>query len=153
MEIRVETKLKGWQLRDRILRKYGSRERLEQAARRPGATEENDDLVTLKEFENNPRRLDMGMRIETVARLSPKDLERLTTERLRLLEYLAKRRRPPNVTKLAEALGRDKTNVSEDLQTLARLGLVFMRREGRQAFPEPLGTAIHITFANGVAGS
>lgn len=144
MEIRVEARMTGRQLRDRILRQYGSKEALVAAAGRKKNVLAREDLVDLELFEEDPRRLDMEMRIEDVMLLDREDIQQLTTERLRILEYLEKRRGLLNVSELASALRRNKANVSEDLRILGNLGLVRTQRRGREVLPEPYGTTITI---------
>ncbi len=147
MEIRVEAHLTGRQLRDRILREYGSREALVTASKRKNNTVAQSDLVDIQLFEEDPRRLDLMMRIEEVMLLEKDDLQKLTPERLRILEHLGKLKRPLNVSKLAAAMGRNKANVSEDLQILGDLGLVLVRRRGREVLPELYGTTISLQLA------
>ena len=144
MEIRVEARMTGRQLREQILRQYGSKEALVTAARQRKNVLARQDLVDIELLEEDPRRLDFEMRIEDIMVLENKDLEQLTTERLRILEYLSKRRGRLNVTTLASALRRNKANVSEDLKVLGRFGLVRTTRQGREVLPEPFGTTITI---------
>lgn len=151
MEIRVEARMTGRQLRDRILHQYGSKEALVAAARRRKNTRARADLVDLEDFEEDPRRLDMDMRIEEVILLDKKDIQQLTTERLRILEFLGEHRGSLNVSKLATALRRNKANVSEDLRVLGGFGLVRTQRRGREVFPEPYGTTITIRLGPATA--
>ncbi|MDE1822202.1 MAG: hypothetical protein KGI98_15295 [Euryarchaeota archaeon] len=144
MEIRIERRLRGSELREEILARYGSLQQLTHVASRKGAFEAQNDLATLEEFEEDPARLTLPMVVTTVATLSAKDLERLTPERLRLLEVLASRRDTPSLTTLARRLHRDKKNVSEDLRLLARFKLVSIARRGKERLARPLGSEIHI---------
>jgi len=132
LEIHVEERLTGRQLRARILAKHGSREALEAAARKKGGAEAKADLVDLRLLDGDPRRLDAVHRVTTIAELTPEDLGRLTVARLQLLDVLAASSAPRNVTELADALGRDKKNVSEDLRLLEDLGLIESARKGRE---------------------
>lgn len=146
MEIRVEETLTGRAYLERILERYGSREALERAARRAGAHEARDDLLTVEVLEEEPGRLAATMTVSTVTTLSEADLERLTPKRLQTLDFLSRRGAPMNVSDLADALGRDKKNVSEDLQVLDELGLVDRVRRGREKLSRPLGNEIRIVL-------
>lgn len=147
MEIRVEERLTGRQLRDRILTRYGSRAGLKRAAAKKQDAEAREDLFQLRLFDENPRRLRDRMSVTTVSTLEPADLARLTPERLRLVNHIAKLTRPANLSTLVEDLGRDKKNISEDLRILEELGLLTLSREGRDLRPHLLGTEIHIVVA------
>lgn len=144
MEIRVEQKLTGRELRSQILARYGTVEHLAQLASRKGALDAQDDLATLREFEEDPTRLSLSTVVTTIGRLATKDLERLTPERLRVLDVLASRRDAPSLTILAQRLRRDKKNVSEDLRLLTRLKLVTVDRHGKELLARPLGSEIRI---------
>lgn len=144
MEIRVEQKLTGQQLKNQILERYGSIERLVALAARKGMFEAQNDLTILREFEEDPTRLSLQTTVTTIASLSARDLERLTPERLRLLEVLTSRRDTPSLTTLSRRLRRDKKNVSEDLRLLTELKLVKVDRHGKELSACPLGTEIHI---------
>lgn len=152
MEIRVEERLTGRELRDRILERHGSRERLEAQAARKRAHEAQEDLWMLRLLEREPSRLDEELRVTDIGSLSLRDLALLTPSRLRLLQKLAAARRAYNVTGLARALGRDKKNVSRDVGILADLGLVRVVRRGRESIPRPRGRDIHIVLAGERAG-
>lgn len=147
MEIRVEERLTGRQLRDRILAKYGSRSNLDSLASKKGQTEARDDLFQLRLFEEDPRRLRQRMSLTTVSTLSPEDVARLTPERLRLVNYIAGQKTPANLSRIVEHLRRDKKNVSEDLRVHEELGIVSLTKQGRELRPQLLGNEIHIIVA------
>lgn len=145
MEIRIQRRLTGRSLRDEILERYGSVEELERRAEEGDAVAWND-LADLRLFEEDPRRLGYDMTVTTIGTLTAEELDLLTPTRMALLNFLATADEPHNVTELAEALGRDKKNVSEDLDILEELGLVETRREGRERLSRPLGNDIHIVL-------
>lgn len=147
MEIRVEERLTGRQLRSRILASYMTRARLEAAARRRGGAEARDALFNLRLLEEDPRRLDLATHVVTVHKLSGRDVERLTHARLRMWHQIAQSKEPLNLTALAQRLGRDKKNVSDDLRVLQNLGLVGLERKGRETHPVFKGNEIHILVA------
>lgn len=138
----------GRAYRDRILARYGSRQALDDAAD-GGDVEAWDDRLTLEILEDDPRRLGDDMTVTTIGTLTADELDLLTPTRMALLNFLATADEPHNVTELAEALGRDKKNVSEDLSILEDLGLVETRREGRERLSRPLGNDIHIVLGRG----
>lgn len=146
MEIRIDERLTGRQVRDRILAQHGSREALERRARNRKDAQAWSDLQDLRLLDEDPRRLEEDLEVTTIAILTPEDLARLTPERLRLLDHLAEADRPLNVTALAAALKRDKKNVSEDLGVLLDLGLVAMEVRGREKVPRALGREIRIVL-------
>lgn len=148
MEIRIERRLTGEALREEILERYGSREALEEAAE-AGDAEARSSLADLRLLEEDPSRLQADHRIESILTLSADELDRLSPKRLALLEFLAEADRPYNVTELAGALGRDKKNVSEDLEILGDLGLVESVRRGREKLSKPRGNDIHIVLGRG----
>lgn len=148
MEIQVEERLTGRQLRDRILARYGSREALENVARRKGENEAKDDLFHLRLFDEKPSRLLDRMAITTVSTLEPDDLGRLTPERLRLVNFIARQKRPVNLSQIVQGLRRDKKNVSEDLRVLEKLGILSLSKAGRDLRPQLLGNEIHIVVAD-----
>lgn len=78
--------------------------------------------------------------------MEPGDLERLTPERLKLLERITGSKKQLNVTKLCKALRRDKKNISEALRILESLGLLKMEKVGREAIPRPPAGQIHIVL-------
>lgn len=148
MEIRVEERLTGEALRDRILSRYGSRQALEEQANQeadrdeaeggpdPAAADAQADLATLRTLEEDPDRLEARMRVARTALLEAEDLAKLTPARLQLLPVLAENREAGrNITELADHLDRDKKNVSEDVEVLQHLGLADARREGRSKIP------------------
>lgn len=149
MEIYVEERLTGRALRDRILARYGSREALEDAAGEEGNHMAWDDLLTVETLEEEPRRLDAEMTVGTGTELTPAELDLLTPARLHLLHVLAEADEPRNVTQLADLVGRDKKNVSEDLAILEELGLVASERRGREKLCRPRGNDIHIVLGRG----
>lgn len=148
MEIRIERRLTGQALREEILQRHGSRQALVDAAE-AGDTAARSDLADLRLLEEDPRRLQADHHVESVLTVAPEELDRLTPKRLALLEFLAEADRPYNVTELAGALGRDKKNVSEDLQILEDLGLVESVRRGREKLTKPRGNDIHIVLGRG----
>lgn len=146
MEIRVEERLTGRELYERILERHGSREALEEAAARENAHAAQDDLLTVELLESDESRLDEVFTVETIAALEPGDVARLTEKRLELLEALATSERALNLTELAETVSRDPKNVSEDLDVLAELGLVTRVRRGREKIAHAQGREIHISL-------
>lgn len=110
----------------------------------PDNHEARVDRMDLALLEEDPSRLDIEHTLGTVTVLTPEDLDLLTPARLRLLNFLATSDEALNVTQLADAVGRDKKNVSEDLSILEDLGLVAMVRKGREKFPRRRGTEIRI---------
>ena len=147
MEITVEERLTGRQLRTQILEKYGTLGRLKAAAAKKGAYEAKDDLADMRLLEDDPKRLDQHFRIVTVTELAPEELSKLTIERMRLLHFIASSKTPPNVTRLAARLKRDKKNISEDLVVLEGLGLIRAKRKGREKEIRASGTEIRIVLA------
>lgn len=75
-------------------------------------------------------------------------LKALSPEALELLQLLLQEH-PATVAKVAERTSRAQPNVSRSLQALARLGLVEMRREGREVRPVPITAKVLIDFASG----
>lgn len=144
MEIRVEERVTGHQMRRNILRRYGSRARLEERVEGGDDPEAAVALVELRLFDEDPRRLDSSIETEAILELEPEDVARLTPERLRLLDHLAKQRKPPNLTQLCQDLGRDKKNVSKDLRILESLCLVSIEKNGRDLAPRIRGNHIAI---------
>lgn len=142
MEIRVEQTLTGEALLRQILSKYGDREALASRAKR-GDSEAWDDLIELRLLEERPERRANVYKTAIVTRIQPKDIEKLSQGRLQVLAYVCTHR-PKNVRSLAAGLGRDKKNVSEDVQILARYGMVRTQRHGREKLVEPAGTDIRI---------
>lgn len=146
MEIRIEERLTGQAYKDRLLAEYGSLEALKSAAKKGGTTAKADfaDLQLLLE---DPKRLALEFKLATISSLEPSDLERLTPERLRLLAKVASMPSPMNVGMLTEGLGRDKKNVSRDVQVLKELGLLGSMRQGRETLVQPMGNEIHISLS------
>jgi len=75
-------------------------------------------------------------------------LKALSPEALKLLELLL-REHPVSVADVAERTGRAQPNISRSLQLLARLGLVQMKRVGREVRPVPTIAKLEIDFATG----
>lgn len=148
MEIRVEQRVSGHEFRRQILARYGGREHLVAAAAAGGSVEARVDLRDLRALEDRPRRLDAQWTLGAVGDLEPADLAAFTPRRMELLAQL-ERLPGKNVSQLATLLGRDKKNVSRDLQALGRLGLVRMERKGRQAIPILAGDEVHIVIEAG----
>ena len=144
MEIRVSERMMGHELRDRILERHGSREALEAKAKKRSNVDARVDLVDLNLLEEDPRRLTMEMRLEEITKLTPKELERLTGKRLRLLHYLGKRREGVNLSRLSSGLRRDKKNISEDVRILEELGFVSVERDGRAIHIRLRGNQLHL---------
>jgi predicted AAA+ superfamily ATPase len=147
MEIRVERRLTGREYREEILSRHGSRSELEARAEE-GDARAQDDLLDLELLEEDPNRLEVEYEVETVAELDAGELARLTPERLRLLAALPSRSddETTNVTGLARELGRDKKNVSEDLQLLEDLGLLDLVPRGREKIVRPPADEVHIVL-------
>ncbi len=146
MEIRIEEEMTGRERRDRIISKYGSRERLEALATEDAPAVIRDDLWTLELLEKDTSRLDSVFQLETIIHLDPDELQQFTGKRLQLLEAMAASDEPLNVTELAARVGRDKKNVSEDLQLLADLGLIERERRGREKVAWPRANEIRIVL-------
>jgi DNA-binding transcriptional ArsR family regulator len=148
MEIRVNARLTGARLRDRILERWGSRQELESEAS-AGDAQAEEDLFTLDRLEEDPDRLE-GMHERTIITvLEPEELARRTEKRLSLLDRLANEPQALNVSELARAIGRDKKNVSRDLELLETLGLVERIEAGREKLVRPSGSRISIELTPG----
>lgn len=147
MEVRVEERVTGHQMKRNIVRRYGSRAKLEELVEGGDDPEAAVALVQLRLFDEDPRRLDSIIETETIRELEMEDIARLTPARLRLLDHLAKQRKPPNLTRLCERLNRDKKNLSEDLRLLASLGLVVIEKNGRDLAPRLSGNNVTIVVA------
>lgn len=131
MEVRVTAKMEGHRFRDRILERWGSRQRLETEAEQ-GSAEAEDDLFTLRRLEENPDRLEAELERETITELEPEELSGLTGKRLALVDEVAAAQRPLNVSELARRVGRDKKNISEDVALLDERGLLERVVDGRE---------------------
>lgn len=149
MEIRVQETLTGRRLRDKILAQYGTRDELERAAAKKDGSEAREDLAQLRLLDADPRRLSDTVTTTTVATLEPGDIRRLTPQRVRILEHLAKRKQPLSLTQLTHALKRDKKHLSEDLRILEGLGLLTISTEGRTLRPYLAGNEIRIMVLEG----
>lgn len=149
MEIHVEQRLTGRQLRDKILAKYGAVRALRAAAKKDAVA--RDDLFTLRLFEEDPHRLDVEFQTTAISKLRPEDLQRITPERIRLLTFLAHRPRPLNMARLTEALSRGKKNLSEDLHVLEELGILTLTRRGRDVLPTVVGNRIRLDLVESEA--
>lgn len=146
MEIRIEERLTGRAYKDRLLSEYGSLEALKKAAK-TGNTTAKADYADLQLLLEDPKRLRVEFKISTITSIEASDLERLTPERLKLLAKLANLPSPVNVGILTASLGRDKKNVSRDVQILKELGLLDSIRQGRETLVQPMGNEIHISLA------
>jgi len=144
MEIRVEERTTGRQMRREILDRYGSRAALERRAASRSDPEAKDDLFELRMLDEDPTRLDLVVETTTIMELEPGDIGRLTPERIRLLDHLASEPQPPNLSQLSAALGRDKKNISIDLRVLEGLGLLSISKRGRDIQPRIRGNHIHL---------
>lgn len=145
MEIRVEERLTGEEVRSRLLEKYGSLARLTASAAKPQAYEAKDDLLEWKLLDNASRRR-LTFKVATVTTLRSTEVQRITPERLRVYQSLARARRPVNVTRLAKLLRRDKKNVSQDVEILRRMGLLRATQRGREKVVETRGNEIRVVF-------
>lgn len=146
MEIRVKTRMRGARLRERILERWGSRERLEEKAS-TGSSEAREDLFTLDRLEEDPARLKAQHERTTVTSVAPNRLARLTETRLDLLDRIAASREPKNISQLARETRRDKKNVSEDAELLEELGLVERVEDGRAKRVRLRGSEISIELS------
>lgn len=146
MEIRIEERLTGQAYKDRLLSEYGSLEALKKAAK-TGNTTAKAHYADLQLLLEDPKRLLVEFKISTISSIEPSDLERLTPERLKLLAKLTNLPSPVNVGILTASLGRDKKNVSRDVQILKELGLLDSMRQGRETLVQPMGNEIHISLA------
>lgn len=145
MEIRVEERLTGEEVRTNLRQKYGSlASRVAKAAERR-AYEAKDDLLEWRLLEDAARRTST-FKVATVTTLSPSAIQRITPERLRIYQSLARARKPVNVTRLARQLRRDKKNVSEDVEILRRMGLLRATSRGREKLVSTRGNEIRVVF-------
>lgn len=143
MEIRVTAQMRGTELRDRILERWGSVDALEEEAD-AGNGQAKDDLFTLERLEEDPDRLEGLHERTTITVLEPGELARLTEKRLDLLDHLATDQRALNVSQLAREVERDKKNVSRDLELLGAIGLVERIEQGREKLVRLAGTRMSI---------
>lgn len=146
MEIRVKARLTGARLRQRILERWGSRQALEANAE-SGDPEAGEDLFTLDRLEEDPERMDALHERTTITSLGPDGLARLTETRLDLLDHVAACEEPLNVSQLARETGRDKKNVSEDLELLETLGLIERIERGREKHVRLRGSRMSIELS------
>lgn len=146
MEISVEERLTGRELRDRILARYGSREALERRAQGEREVEARDDLFTLRLFDEDPSRLDANFTDVAVTRLDPAVLAELTPHRLALIDLVARHPEGIPVGAIARELGRTPQDVEADLALLAEWGFIDMGVGGGEPMPRPHGNVISITL-------
>jgi predicted transcriptional regulator len=133
----------GARLRERILERWGSRDRLRDEAR-AGDPDAREDLFTLERLEEDPQRLEAEHERTTVTELEADRLARLTEKRLELLDWIATHPTGLNVSELADLAGRDKKNVSRGLELLEEVGFVERIPSGREKQVHLRGSRISI---------
>jgi len=78
---------------------------------------------------------------------SMKSLSEVLSDENRALLHVIRDQQPPSIAELAEMTGRKPSNLSRTLNTMARYGLVEMRKEARRIRPVVKSTEFKILAA------